>query len=49
MGKERVSVTLDSKILAALEKMRSKEKYKPSLSSVVNSLLENNLEVKKNL
>ena len=49
MGKKRVSVTLDSKVIEAIEKMRSKEKYKPSLSSVVNALLESNMEVKKNL
>ena len=49
MGKKRISVTLDSEVLEAIEKLRSKEKYSPSLSSVINSLLEQNKEVKKKL
>ena len=49
MGKKRVSVTLDSRILEAIERLRSSAKYNPSLSSVINSLLEQNNEVKKKL
>jgi hypothetical protein len=49
MGKERISVTLDSAILEAIEKLRSNSLYKPSLSAVINSLLEQNKEVKKNI
>lgn len=49
MGKKRISVTLDSLVLEAIEKLRSGAKYNPSLSSVINSLLEQSKEVKKKL
>ena len=47
--KKRVDITLDVNIVEAIEEMRSKEKFKPPLSQVINSLLKENKEVKKRL
>lgn len=47
--KKRADVTLDEDICNVLEQMRSEPQFKPSLSQVVNKLLETHPEVKKRL
>lgn len=47
MPKKRVDVTIDSDVHEIIEDIRSKEKFKPSFSQVVNSLLKEHPEIKK--
>jgi hypothetical protein len=47
--KKRADVTLDDSVCKAIEDIRSKEKFKPSFSQVVNNLLLENSEIKKRL
>jgi hypothetical protein len=49
MVKKRVDVTIDLDLYKAIEEIRSKEKFKPPFSQVVNSLLRENLGIKKRL
>ena len=49
MPKKKVNITLDEEILTILEKLRSEERFKPSLSSVINSFLKENKFIKEKL
>lgn len=49
MSKKKVNITLDEEILKILEKLRFEEKFKPSLSSVINLFLKENKFIKERL
>jgi len=47
--KKRADVTIDSEVHEIIEKIRSKEKFNPPFSQVLNSLLRESPEIKKKL
>lgn len=49
MVKKRVDITIDSEIYQVIEEICSEERFKPSISKVINSFLKENQEIKKRL
>lgn len=49
MSKKKVSITIDEDVCEIIDKIRSKEKFKPSFSQVINDFLKQILEIKREL